>query len=128
MVRIRRFGIVRTSTVVALLYVVVIAIIFVPVAVLVAIASPASTTTATGTRVGAVEILVFGLVIALVYGLVGWIFTAIACALYNLVARMVGGIEIQLEAVAPPPPAPVWGPTSLPPAPPQAPGPPATSG
>jgi len=59
--------------------------------------------------VGGLGVLAFGALIALFYGAIGWIFTAIACALYNLVAGWTGGIEIQIESVAPPP-APSWGP------------------
>ncbi|MGA2327767.1 MAG: hypothetical protein ABSH05_15910 [Bryobacteraceae bacterium] len=42
----------------------------------------------------------FGLLVLLLpvlYGIVGFIFTAIGCWVYNLVASMVGGIEIELE-------------------------------
>ena len=49
-----------------------------------------------------------GLLGALVYGVVGWVMTAIGCAIYNLVAGWVGGIEVQLESVAAPV-APQWG-------------------
>jgi len=52
------------------------------------------------------------------YGIVGWIFTAIACLLYNFAAGMIGGVEIQLEAVQPPPPPPVWSGYQAPAAPP----------
>ena len=40
-----------------------------------------------------------GVVIALpfLYGIFGFIFTAIAAAVYNLVAGWVGGIEVELE-------------------------------
>ena len=53
-------------------------------------------------------ILVFGLLAIFVYGFFGWVFTAIAAAVYNLAAGWVGGIEVQVEAVAPPPPLPAW--------------------
>src|SRR3989441_9388970 len=32
------------------------------------------------------------------YGIIGFVCTAIGCALYNFVARLVGGIEIQLDS------------------------------
>jgi hypothetical protein len=66
-------------------------------------------------------VLVFGLVAAAVYGVLGWVFTAFACALYNIAAGWVGGIEVQVEPVAPPPPAPLWGPTGTVTPPPTAP-------
>lgn len=39
----------------------------------------------------------FALALPVLYGLAGFIFTAIGCALYNWVAGMVGGIEIKLD-------------------------------
>jgi hypothetical protein len=41
-----------------------------------------------------------GLALALpiLYGVLGFIFTAIGCALYNLVAGWVGGIEVELDS------------------------------
>jgi protein-S-isoprenylcysteine O-methyltransferase Ste14 len=38
--------------------------------------------------------------IPILYGVFGFIFTAVGCALYNWVARRVGGIEISLDAAA----------------------------
>jgi len=38
------------------------------------------------------------LALPILYGVCGFIFTAIGCALYNWVAGMVGGIEVQLDA------------------------------
>jgi hypothetical protein len=38
------------------------------------------------------------LAIPVLYGLAGFIFTAIGCALYNVVAKYLGGIEVELEA------------------------------
>jgi hypothetical protein len=80
-------------------------------------------------------IIAFGLLAIFGYGFFGWVFTAIAVAVYNLAAGWVGGIEVQIEAVAPPPPVPAWNagppagplPTSTPP-PPSAPPPPADPG
>ena len=115
MYRIRRFGVIKTSTVVAVMYVIVIAAFAVPIAILVVAFGRGDTAG------GAAGVLVLGLLAAVVYGVLGWVFTAIACALYNLAAGWVGGIEVQVEPVAPPPPAPVWGPTgaaSTPPTPP----------
>ncbi len=39
----------------------------------------------------------FALALPVIYGAMGFIFTAIGCALYNWVAGMVGGIEIKLD-------------------------------
>lgn len=129
MFRIRRFGVIRTANVVAFLYVVIVTVIFVPIALIIAIAAPNAGFGNTGGfagNAGALAVLFLWLLIAVLYGIFGWIFTAIACLLYNFAAGMIGGIEIQLEAVQPPPPPPVWGgyqapTTSAPPAPPAAP-------
>jgi hypothetical protein len=74
---------------------------------------------------GLVGLLIGGVLIAAVYAVIGWIFTAIGCLLYNFVAGYVGGVEIQLEQLMPPPPpaVPDWGlPTSTPVPPPTFPG------
>ncbi len=39
----------------------------------------------------------FALAVPVLYGVFGFIFTAIGCALYNWVARKVGGIELSLD-------------------------------
>ena len=38
------------------------------------------------------------LALPILYGVCGFIFTAIACAIYNFVAGFVGGIEVELES------------------------------
>ena len=43
---------------------------------------------------------VFMLLAPLIYGVVGFVGTAIATAVYNLIAMMVGGLEIELEPIA----------------------------
>lgn len=122
MFRIRRFGVIRTSNVVAFFYLVIIAVIFVPIAAIVAVATPANQSFG---GLGAVGVLIIGLAAAVFYAILGWIFTALACLLYNFAAGMIGGIEIQLEAVPPPTPVPAWGSANVPPpadsAPPPAP-------
>lgn len=112
MYRIRRFNVLKTATVVALMYMVLVAIFIVPIALLL-VAVPRGS--GFDGVVGLGGILTFGIVAILGYGILGWIFTAIACALYNLVARWVGGIEVEVELVAPPPAVPVWSATPPPP-------------
>jgi len=113
MFRIRRFGVIKTANIVAFLYLVMIVVVFVPLAVIVALVAPDSGVVG---NAGAVAVLVVGLLAAVFYGILGWISTAIACLLYNFAARIIGGIEVQVEAVQPPTPALVWGsPPSVPP-------------
>ena len=106
MVRIRRFGIVRTANVVAAMYIAAILIVGIPVALIIALAG---VNTQFGTA-GGVFVIVSVLFFALLYAVVGWIATASGIALYNLVAGRVGGIEMELQNVTPPAPPPAWGP------------------
>jgi hypothetical protein len=124
MFRIRRFNAVKTATVVALMYMLIIAIIVVPFLLLFAVAG-VSVNGGPNQGGGVIAVLGIGVVLILSYGLLGWVFTAIACVLYNVVAGWVGGIEVQVEAVVPPAPPPVWmAPGSAPPGPPVPPPPP----
>jgi hypothetical protein len=109
--RIRRLGVIRTANVVALMYLVLVAIFAIPLG-LVFMAAGDST------MPGAQSLQVLGgllvaVIVPIAYAAVGWIATALACLLYNLVARWIGGIQIQLElepaAPAPPPGASVPG-------------------
>jgi hypothetical protein len=130
MFRIRRFGVIRTANVVAFFYAVIIVVIVIPIGLIVAIALPNSGSVVgnagglAGNAAG-LGIIFFGLLAAVFYAILGWIFTALACLLYNFAAGMIGGIEIQLEAVQPPPPSAVWTGTQTPPAAPPAAPPPA---
>ncbi len=118
MFRIRRFGVMKTATTVAMLYMVTIAIFLVPFLLLFAAVGSSVSGQPSDGSIGVGGILTFGLIAIVFYGVATWVFTAIACALYNLVAGWVGGIEIQLDSVAPPPPLPTWGQSTTPPAPP----------
>lgn len=120
MYRVRRFGVIKTATVVAVMYMLIVAVFVVPILLLALVFAPTQGSNATG---GIAGILVVGLLAIFGYGFLGWVFTAIAAAVYNLAAGWVGGIEVQIETVAPPPPMPTWGVTA--PAPP--PGPPPSS-
>jgi hypothetical protein len=121
MVRIRRFNVIKTATVVALMYIVIVAIFAIPFLLIFGVAGVSMNG---GPEVGAglAGILIFGVVISLIYGLLGWVFTAIACLIYNLVAGWVGGIEVEVDRVEPPAPPPVWmapgGSPTTPPGPP----------
>ena len=101
-VRIRRFGVLRTSSVVAAMYFVGFAVILVPILLLFFAAAPAGPRgSPTGTNpfgaLGIVGVLLFAVLIAALYAVIGWVFTAIACLVYNFVARFAGGIEVDVE-------------------------------
>jgi hypothetical protein len=114
MYRIRRFGVVQTATTVAAIYIFVVAIFAIPGAILVSASGSGSNGS------GALGLVIIAVLAAALYGIVGWIVTAIGCAVYNVVSGWVGGIEVQIDPVAPPPAAPSWGPIT-PPAPPTTP-------
>ncbi|MGQ7868388.1 hypothetical protein [Sunxiuqinia sp. sy24] len=92
MKRIKRFNVWQTAKVVALMYVLVIAIFMIPLGLIGSVAGglfgnafPFS---------GAM--LIF---LPFVYGILIFLMTALGCAIYNLVARWVGGIEVEVELV-----------------------------
>jgi hypothetical protein len=85
--QIRRFGIGQTAKVIAVLYALM-GLIFVPFFLFAAALAPKETGFGTG----------FALALPILYGVLGFIFTAIACAIYNFVAGFVGGIEVELES------------------------------
>jgi len=85
--RLSSFSIGQTAKVLGLLYGLT-GLIFVPFFILASMFSPH--------RDGDLGIG-FALALPVLYGLLGFVFTAIGCALYNWVAGMVGGIEVQLD-------------------------------
>jgi len=99
MYRIRRFGVIRTATVVAVAYAIGFAILAIPLA-FIALAAPRGAFA----MAAIVPAMLFALLV--VYPLLIWVFTAIACLIYNLVARWLGGIEVEIERLQPPGSAP----------------------
>lgn len=112
MFRIRRFGVIKTATTVAVLYAIAILIVAVPVILFITAAGRAGGLA--GQAIDTGPVLMVAVVGAGVYAVIAWIGTAIACALYNLAARVTGGIEVEVESVAPPPPAALWGAAAAP--------------
>lgn len=84
--QIRRFGVGQTAKVVAMLYALV-GLVLVPIFLIAAMFSPKETVLGPG----------FAFALPIIYGVVGFVFTAIGCAIYNFVAGLVGGIEVELE-------------------------------
>jgi hypothetical protein len=84
--RIRKFGVLQTAKVVAVLYALM-GLVFVPVFLIVSMYSPDKGGPGTG----------FALLMPILYGVLGFVLTAISCAIYNIVAGLVGGIEVELD-------------------------------
>lgn len=85
--RLNRFSIAQTAKVVGVLYA-ILGLVFLPFFLLAALLLPDQA----GFGVG------FAIILPIFYGAAGFICTAIGCVLYNWVARMVGGIEVQLDS------------------------------
>ena len=58
---------------------------------------------------GLVGGLLFAVIGIVFYGVVGWVMTAIVCALYNFVAGRIGGIRVVVDVEGPYPGAPAYG-------------------
>jgi len=127
MVRLTRFGVVRTASVAAIVYLILSAIVFIPVALIVG-TTPVTVVDQFGQPATMRISPILFLFLPLVYAAVGWVFTALACLIYNLAAWVTGGIEFEAVPVAgPPPPVAAAPPTAPPPAAPPA-APPAEPG
>ncbi|HEU4586481.1 MAG TPA: hypothetical protein VFR95_12070 [Gemmatimonadaceae bacterium] len=85
--RIRRFGVGQTAKVFGVLYGIM-GLIFVPVFALIAAFAPREE--AVGFGVG------FAIAMPVFYAVIGFIAAAIGCAIYNVVAGWIGGIEVEL--------------------------------
>ncbi|HEX5830900.1 MAG TPA: DUF3566 domain-containing protein [Gemmatimonadaceae bacterium] len=81
-----RLSVRQTSKVLAVLYGAM-GLVLVPLFLLASLAGPE------GERIG----VGFALVLPILYAALGYVFTAIGCAIYNVVARHVGGIEVELQ-------------------------------
>ena len=84
--QIRRFGIGQTAKVIGVLYALM-GLVFVPIFLISAMFAPKETGLGTG----------FAFALPILYGVCGFIFTAIGCAIYNVVAGWVGGVEVELD-------------------------------
>jgi len=87
--QVRRFGIFQTAKVMGILYALV-GLILLPFYLLIAAFTPRGTGYGIGVAIA----------IPILYGICGFIFIAIGCAIYNWVAGMVGGIEVELDSNA----------------------------
>lgn len=101
--RIRSIGVLSAGMIIGALYAVLglfMAIIFVPIALI-----AMSLGEDVGSAAPAIGILIFGVLSPFLYGALGFIGGVIVALVYNLLARLVGGLEIELEDVPPATPA-----------------------
>jgi hypothetical protein len=112
---IARFDPVRTANIVAALYAVIVlvfgALFAIPFGLVALVAGERSGQP--GLAGGGVIGILFLLLIAVVfYAALGWVFTALTCALYNWLAGRMGGIQVDVRQEAPAyggPGIPAWG-------------------
>lgn len=93
MKRLKRIGVLQTSIVGALVMAGVSVIVFVPFAIIAGIVN--SVVGNTFPFSGGM----FLVGMPILYGIIGFVMTALSCFVYNLIAQWVGGIEFELEDV-----------------------------
>jgi hypothetical protein len=96
MQRIQSVGVLSCAKMMGVLYGCM-GLLFVPLALVGGLASIA--TQQTNGAIGGAAILAFGVLAPFLYGGMGFVFGAIGAWIYNLIAKRLGGIEIQLEGV-----------------------------
>ena len=110
MVRIRRLGVIRTANVLGIVYVLITLMFVVPFALILVASGPMQVTDRFGRTVDIGFAPLLLLLAPILYGIIGWIFTALFAILYNLASWVAGGVEMQLDTVEPSVQAgPAWG-------------------
>lgn len=89
MQRIKRFGVVQTAKVAAVIYFIMIAVFFLPFALI-------GYVTGLLNDFGPFGGTMF-LLAPIFYGAIAFVATAIGCLIYNAIATRIGGIEVELE-------------------------------
>jgi hypothetical protein len=100
---IARFDPVRTANIIAALYAVIVLVVglvfAVPFALVALVAGQdAGSGVATGGVIGVLVLLVLAVVF---YAGIGWVMTALVCALYNALAGRIGGIRVEVQPEGP---------------------------
>ena len=103
-ITIARFDVVRTANIVAALYAVIVLVIVLLFAVPFAFVALVAGQEAGGPGVvagGVVGGLLVLLLAVVFYGGIGWVMTALVCALYNALAGRIGGIRVEVQPEGP---------------------------
>jgi hypothetical protein len=96
MQRIKSVGVLSCAKMLGVLYGCM-GLLLLPFALIAGLASMA--TQQANSAIGGAAILAFGILAPVIYGGMGFVFGAIGAWIYNLIAKRLGGIEIQLEPV-----------------------------
>ena len=91
--RITKIGVLKTSLVAAIILFFVTFIFIIPFVIIMAVVSSFDTS---GYALWSIPLVVIA---PFLYGIFGFISTAITCLIYNLVAKWTGGIEVEIELV-----------------------------
>jgi hypothetical protein len=103
-VTIARFDAVRTANIVAALYAVIVLVIGLLFAVPFAVVALVAGQEADGPGLaagGVIGVLVLLVVAVVFYAGIGWVMTALVCALYNALAGRIGGIRVEVQPEGP---------------------------
>lgn len=96
MQRIKSVGVLSCAKMLGVLYGCM-GLLFVPIALVGGLAGIASQQT--NSAISGAALLAFGILAPFLYGGMGFVFGAIGAWIYNLIAKKLGGIEIQLDPV-----------------------------
>jgi hypothetical protein len=86
MLRVQRFGVAQTAKVIGVMYA-ALGLLFMPIFLIAAAVAP------DGFGLG----LGVSLLIPIMYGVIGYVMTAIGCWIYNMLSKYTGGIAVDLE-------------------------------
>ncbi|MHC4703513.1 MAG: hypothetical protein ACYTFQ_23345 [Planctomycetota bacterium] len=95
MAQLKKFGVLQTAKFSAILYFISTAVFMIPVGLILAARAPVG-----GGQESAFAAMfsgVFMFLAPIIYAVAGFIFVAIGCLFYNLIAKFVGGIELDIE-------------------------------
>jgi hypothetical protein len=100
---IRRFDVIRTANIVAALYAVIVLIVGLVIILPLTLLAGAAAAEYGGAAFmgGVAAVLVFTVLGFLFYAAIGWVMTALVCALYNALAGRIGGIRVEVQPEGP---------------------------
>ncbi len=90
MKRVKRFGVFQTAKVAGVIYFLISAVVLIPIGLMFSMF-----------KIGSMPFPfsggIFFFVLPFFYSFLGFLFTALGCAVYNLVVKWTGGIEVEIE-------------------------------